>query len=170
MYRYFRAPSCSLCYSLKIFAQNFRSKLFAQMFYASLLAVIVSNVLYHTAQKSTPQTAHPLVSTMISYAVAMGICAALYWLLPERPPFAEAVRGLNWASYALGLSIVGVELGYLFVYKSGWNLSLASLVAGVCIALLLVPIGLIWFREQLSWRVVVGMVLCMVGLVLITKR
>jgi len=38
----------------------------------------------------------------------------------------------------VGLSIVGVELAVLLAYRAGWRISLASVVANVTTALLLV--------------------------------
>lgn len=140
------------------------------MYYLSLIVVIVSNVLYHIAQKSVPQTAHPLVSTMVAYCVALVLCVVAYLIFPAEQPIMRAVGELNWASYALGLSIVGVEIAYLLVYKTGWTISTASLVANMCIALALIPIGLMLFRETLSLKNIAGIVLCLLGLWLVSSR
>ncbi len=140
------------------------------MFYFPLIVVVVSNVLYHVAQKSVPTTVNPIVSTMVSYTVAMVLCVIAYPFFPAQQPLLSAAKELNWASYVLGVAIVGVEIAYLFVYKTGWNISLASLIAGVVIALLLIPVGLFLFKEQLSLTNILGVVLCLVGLALVTKR
>jgi multidrug transporter EmrE-like cation transporter len=46
----------------------------------------------------------------------------------------------------------------------------ASLIANVATALLLVGIGLVFFREHLSGRGVTGIILCIVGLGLVMYR
>jgi len=46
---------------------------------------------------------------------------------PDATTLAE-VRQLNWASYLLAFSIVGLEVGFLLVYRSGWNLGIAAVL------------------------------------------
>jgi len=80
-----------------------------------------------------------------------------------------AVKNFNWAS-CVGISIAGVESAVLLAYHTGWKLSLVSLIDNTGSAVLLVVIGSIFFRERLSGRSVIGIVLCMVGLVLISRQ
>jgi drug/metabolite transporter (DMT)-like permease len=140
------------------------------VYYLSLVIVIISNVLYHIAQKSIPQTAHPLVSTILSYCVALALCVVAYFFFPAQQPFMRSVGELNWSSYLLGLSIVGVEIAYLFVYKTGWTISTASLVANMFIAVALIPIGLWMFRDTLTLKNMLGIVLCLLGLWLVSSK
>jgi multidrug transporter EmrE-like cation transporter len=77
------------------------------------------------------------------------------------------VRHLNWATYVVGLSIVAVELAVLLAYRAGWRISLASAVANVTTALLLVLIGVVWYQEHLALRHVLGLAMCLLGLVLV---
>ena len=79
-------------------------------------------------------------------------------------------RNVNWASYAVGVSIVGVELAVLLAYRVGWKISLASVVGSVTTALLLVAVGLLFFNEHLSPKNVAGIAFCLVGLALIAPR
>ena len=41
----------------------------------SLVAVVVSNVIYHVSQKSVAPNANPLVSTAVSYLVGILVCS-----------------------------------------------------------------------------------------------
>src|SRR5438445_12160665 len=86
-----------------------------------------------------------------------------------RLTFVRSLRDLNWATYVVGLSIVGVELAILLAYRAGWKISLASVVANVATALLLVIIGVVGYREHLAARHVVGLLMCLGGLVLIAR-
>lgn len=71
---------------------------------------------------------------------------------------------------ALGVALVGLELGFLWAYRAGWQMNLAALVSNLWVTLLLIPIGFIVFRETLSWQNILGVTLAIVGLVLIGKR
>ena len=67
------------------------------------------------------------------------------------------------------MSIVGVELAILLAYRAGWKISLASAVANVTTALLLVIIGVVGYREHLAARHVVGLLMCLGALALVAR-
>jgi len=132
--------------------------------------VVLSSVLYHLAQKSIPAAAPPLVSLLVSYGVAILGTLALFPFFPIRAPFGRAVRELNWASFAIGVTIVGVELGFLLAYRAGWRVSVGAAVSNAAVAALLVPVGLVLFHERLSGVNVFGLLLCIAGLFLAVAR
>jgi drug/metabolite transporter (DMT)-like permease len=139
------------------------------MFYISMLLVVAANILYHLSQKSIPKGLNPAFSVTVSYLVALALSVALYPLLPGQP-IRESARALNWASFGVGIAIVAVEFGFLFVYRAGWNLSMASAVASAAIALILIPLGILLFRERLSAVNILGLLLCVAGLILAVRR
>jgi drug/metabolite transporter (DMT)-like permease len=71
---------------------------------------------------------------------------------------------------AVGGSIVGVELAVLLAYRGGWRVSILSVIGNSASALLLVGIGLLFFHEHLTARNVAGVVLCLIGLALISQH
>jgi len=79
------------------------------------------------------------------------------------------VKRLNWATIAVGLSIVAVELGFLLAYRAGWRVSLASITANTTVALVLLPTGVLLFRERVTPTNAIGLVFCVIGLVLVTR-
>jgi multidrug transporter EmrE-like cation transporter len=132
--------------------------------------VVLSTVLYHVAQKSIPAGAPPVASLAVSYGVALLGTFALLPFFPLRMPAARSLRELNWASAAIGVSIVGVELGFLLAYRAGWRVSVGAAVANAAVAAMLVPIGLLVFHERLSGVNALGLVLCVAGLFLAVAR
>jgi drug/metabolite transporter (DMT)-like permease len=136
----------------------------------SILLIVVSNVIYQVSQKSVPHGAHPLVATIVAYCVSLVLCFALLPFMPLQTSIGEAVRELNWASYALGASIVGVELGFLLAYRAGWDISIGAVIANALLMAILVPIGVLVFKEELTASRVVGMLLCVAGVVLIARK
>lgn len=140
------------------------------IFYLSIALTVVANVLYHVFQKLTPTAVNPMLALAVTYATATLVCLAFIPLYPTSLSLAESVRNLNWASIALGIAIVGLELGFLLAYRAGWNISLGAVVSNVTVALLLVPIGLGFFREQLTGVNLLGMGLCIVGLIMLNQR
>lgn len=69
----------------------------------------------------------------------------------------------------LGLSIVGLEYGFVSAFRAGWPLNSAGAIVNVAVALLVVPIGYFFFAEQMSWTKALGLMLCCGGLLLIAR-
>jgi drug/metabolite transporter (DMT)-like permease len=140
------------------------------LFYLPVILMIVGTTTYHIAQKSVPTQVNPVFSLVINYLTALVGTLLLIPLYPSRSAGPWSVRGINWASAAVGVSIVGVELAVLLAYRSGWRVSFLSVIGNSASALLLVAIGLLFFHEHLSVRNVTGIGLCLVGLALISQH
>jgi drug/metabolite transporter (DMT)-like permease len=140
------------------------------MYYLSISIAILASALYHFSQKATPRGVNAPVSLMITYAVALALTTLLLFVMPARGGIWAEVRRLNWASYLLAISIVGLEIGFLLVYRSGWNIGLAAVLVNVAASLLLVPVALLVFKQHLNWVNVAGIVTCLVGLIMLNWR
>lgn len=140
------------------------------IFYLPIILTIVCTTAYHVAQKSVPSQLNPLFSLAINYLTALAGTLVLIPLFPARTAGPWSVKGINWASAALGISIVGVELAVLLAYRTGWRVSILSVIGNTASALLLVGVGLAAFHEHLSARNVAGVLLCIIGLALVTQR
>lgn len=141
------------------------------LYYFSLGLTVVSNVFYHVVLKVTPAGVSPVLSLLVTYVTAAVLTAALYPFFPGKAASVLAgLRELNWASYALGVAIVGLEVGFLLAYRAGWNISLAALISSTAVSLLLIPVGLALFREALTGVQLLGMALCLAGLVLVNYK
>jgi drug/metabolite transporter (DMT)-like permease len=139
------------------------------LFYLPIALTALATTLYHIAQKSIAPGVHPMVSLVVTYATSLVACLVVIPFAPGGAPFLRSLKELNWATYVVGLSIVGVELAILLAYRAGWRISLASVVANVATALLLVIIGVVWYRERLAAGQVAGLLMCLAGLVLAAR-
>lgn len=138
----------------------------------SMLLTIASNLGYHFCQKSIDSKAPPFLSLAVTYGVGLSATIAAMVLFPSLNG-AESWRGfarIGWASYALGIALVGLELGFLLVYRAGWKLSLAALYSNIGVTLLLIPIGMYFYREELNSSKVTGVLFSLVGLWLLGKK
>jgi drug/metabolite transporter (DMT)-like permease len=140
------------------------------LFYASISLAIGSSVLYHFAQKLIPPGANPIVSVVVTYLVSLVFCGVLLLAQPPREGIRAALTHLNWASYILALAIIGLEVGFLLVYRSGWNIGLAAVLVNVTASLLLVPVGLLYFKDHLNWVNISGILVCVAGLIMLNWR
>lgn len=138
------------------------------MFYWSMVFVVLGNVVYHVSQKSIPRDLDPVFSVTVSYITALVLSAVLLPFASTRP-LRDSLRQVTWASVGVGVGAVVIEFAFLLVYRSGWNISLASFAGSASLAAILVPIGLFLYREKLSWVNVVGLLFCLVGFALVTR-
>lgn len=137
------------------------------MNYLGIGLAVVSNVLYHIFQKSIPSNINPLVTLVVTYLTAAIACLLALPFFQGNGSGIAFYKQIHWASIALGFSIIGLEAGFLLAYRAGWKISLAAGVANVVVAALLVGVGLLFYREQLTLQNIIGVVLCLVGLLLI---
>lgn len=139
------------------------------MYVFPIVLIVVSNIVYNVCQKSTPQNVNPFSALLITYLTAaiLTVVASQFYKTDKR--FLESFNELNWTSVALGVTIVGLELGYLLAYRVGWNISVGSLVANIILAIMLIPIGILFFKEGFALNQIIGVVFCVLGLILINK-
>lgn len=140
------------------------------MFYLSITIAIVSSVLYHVFQRAIAPGANPVISVLITYVTAFLLSLPLFALFPLEDNLSRALSKVNWASFALALAIVGLELGFLLAYRAGWNISVAGIASNAAAALVLLPIGLALFGEKPSLVNILGVVVCIAGLVMVNYR
>ena len=139
------------------------------MYVFSIVIIVASNVLYNICQKSTPDKVNPFSALLVTYITAFVLTAIIFLFYKTDKGFVESFKELNWTSFALGLSIVGLEFGYLMAYRAGWNISVGSLVANIILAVMLIPIGIFFFKEGFEINKLIGAAFCIVGLILINK-
>lgn len=140
------------------------------MYVFPIVLVVFSNVVYNICQKSTPQNVNPFSALLVTYltAAVLTLIAAQFYKTDKN--FLQSFHELNWTSIALGVAIVGLEVGYLLAYRAGWNISVGSLVANIILALILIPIGILFYKEGFALKQVIGAALCLAGLVLINLK
>jgi multidrug transporter EmrE-like cation transporter len=137
---------------------------------AWLSLAIACTVGYHLVLKLTPAGVNPLLSLLVTYALVTLLFGGLLLASPGGFEWKQEVRELNWTAIALAFAIVGLDLGFLFLYRSGYAVSLGALVTQSAAAMLLLVIGVAVFREKLSAANAVGLALCLAGLWLVNRR
>src|SRR5665647_589307 len=116
------------------------------IYVASIVLIVASNIVYNIAQKSTPQNANPFSALLITYLTATLITVIALLFCKSDKGFFQSFGDLNWTSMVLGFAIVGLEFGYLLAYRAGWNISVGSLVANIFLALMLIPVGVLFYN------------------------
>ena len=79
-------------------------------------------------------------------------------------------RLLTWPTGLLALAVVGIEIGYLLAYRSGWKIGVTFAVTSVATVTVLALVGVALFAEHLDGRRVLGLVLALAGGWLVVAR
>ncbi|NJL85216.1 MAG: hypothetical protein HC886_03330 [Leptolyngbyaceae cyanobacterium SM1_1_3] len=132
-----------------------------------MLLAVFGAVLYHLAQKFQPVNVSPFLILTLAYCAAAVLSFCLHLLMPfESAP----LRTFALPALGLGVAVVVIELGFLAVYRAGWNIGVAGVCATAGATLVLVPIGIVVLQEKISSVNAVGMGLCLLGLLLTAKH
>jgi drug/metabolite transporter (DMT)-like permease len=139
-------------------------------FWLSAVLVVFSNVIYHVSQKSIPAGASPIVSVIVTFVTALILCLVILPFFSYEDSLITELKKLNWTSVLVGVSIIGIEIGYLLFYRSGWDISLGPVFCYALVTICLIPIGILFFKEHLSLRNYIGIVITLIGIYLITNK
>ncbi len=129
----------------------------------------LSTVLYNLFQKLTPADANPALALSVTYSISLTATLMMFLFYPTAS-LSTSFQKLNWASFALGLAIFGVEISTLLAYRAGWPISLLGIMVNVVASVALVLVGLIFFKEKLTLVNILGIVICICGLAMINFK
>lgn len=135
-----------------------------------IVLVVLSNTVYQICAKSVPEEINPFASLTVTYLVGAFICAILYYVLGTDGNLAKEYGKLNWAPFVLGIVIVGLEAGWIYAYKAGWQVSTGFIVQSAFLAVVLLFVGYFLYHEALTWNKMIGVIICLVGLVILNYR
>ena len=134
-----------------------------------ILLMVGSELFYHVCAKSTPSEIHPLASLSVTYLIGAVVSAMLYFVLNRGGNMLHEWSHINWAAFLLGIAIVGLEFGSLSMYKVGWTVSTGPVTKSVCAMIALTLLGILVYHDALTTNKVVGVMLCLAGIIFINK-
>ena len=132
--------------------------------------VVLSNTVYQICAKSVPERMNPFASLTITYLVGALASAVLYYALGSGGNLIKEYGKLNWVPFALGIVIVGLEAGWIYAYRAGWQVSTGFIVQSAFLATMLLLVGHFLYREALTWNKLIGVAICLIGLVFINYK
>ncbi len=135
-----------------------------------LLLIIASNTFYQISAKSVPGDMNPFASLTVTYVVGAVTSFILYFALSGGGNILTEYKKINWAPFVLGAVIVGLEVGYIYLYKAGWPVSTAQIVQASVLAIILIILGAILYKEPITWNKITGVLVCLAGLFLISLK
>lgn len=131
--------------------------------------VVFSNIVYQICAKGVPKDMDAMASMTITYLVGAVCSAIMYFVMNKNGNLLQEYAKMNWAPFFLGVSVVGLEVGFIYAYKNGWAVSTASLVQSAFLAVALIIVGAVLYREAITANKAIGIVICLIGLYFINK-
>ncbi len=84
-----------------------------------IFLIVGSNTIYNITAKSTPGHVNPFLSLTITYCIGALFVFLIYSFSSQNHSVITDIKSLNWTSYVLGFVIVGLEVGYIYLYRAG---------------------------------------------------
>jgi uncharacterized membrane protein YdcZ (DUF606 family) len=138
-------------------------------FYLPFAITVSGMLLYHLAQKSIPKELNPFHATAIAYLTGIIVCVILGFTYSTNRSLLSSLKTTNWAVLGMGIGAAAIEVGFMVGYRLGWKISLTAIATNVAATIILIPIGLLAFREHLSARHILGVIFCIIGLLLVFR-
>ncbi len=134
-------------------------------YYWPLTLVVLSSVGYQVGLKEVSHGGEPMAALMMTYISAAIASFAIYFFqAPKGENLLRGIFSVNLSAMGLGLTIVGIEVGSMFMFIAGWPVNTAFLVSNSLIVLALMVTGRILYGEKLKPRQLAGVVVSMVGI------
>jgi drug/metabolite transporter (DMT)-like permease len=130
------------------------------LYLVSAAIAVISMIGYQIFTKKISADINPVVSVIGVYLVGLLLTCALVPFFVPRGELMLHAQKIGWAQIAIGVTIVGIKIGFLLMYRHGWSLSTGYIIA-------LMIIGVLFFREQLTPINLFGLVLCIAGVAMV---
>jgi drug/metabolite transporter (DMT)-like permease len=140
------------------------------MYYISALVAVLGAVGYQYFVKQIPESINPIISVLGIYISALVLGLVLLPFLPPEGGVIKHIKKINWTQLAVAGSVILLELGFLLMYRSGWNLSIGNLVTGVFVNIILVGLGVWLLGEKVTLINGIGAILSIIGVALLSFR
>ncbi len=131
--------------------------------------LLAAHTIYQISAKSVPTAMDPFAAVLINYVVAACAAFVLWMVMGQEKNLMAQVERMNWAPIAMGLTITAVEVASVFMYKLGWNISIGTTIVNIALAVVLAVIGVLFYKEIISMQQLLGIGLCVVGVIIMSK-
>jgi putative membrane protein len=132
--------------------------------------VVLSNIIYQICAKSVPKDMDAMASMTITYLVGAVCSAIMFFVMHRNGNLLHEYSKMNAAPILLGISVVGLEVGFIYAYKVGWPVSTASIVQSAFLSVALILVGALLYHESITPNKIIGIIICLIGLYFINKK
>lgn len=130
--------------------------------------IVFCSTAYQVGVKEISTGIHPLTALVLTYLSASFASFILYFFLATTGENRKKeIFSWNPSALGLGFSIVGIELGVVYMYRAGWTVQTSFILTNSLIVAALMAAGALFYKEKLKLRQLAGVVLTLAGIVCI---
>ena len=111
----------------------------------------------------------PFAAVFFNYVIAAALAFGLWMIMGQDRSLPTQLGKMNWAPVTMAMAITAVEVASVFMYKVGWNISIGSTISSIMTAIALVGVGVLIYKEVVTANQLIGIGLCIVGLVVMNR-
>jgi drug/metabolite transporter (DMT)-like permease len=137
------------------------------MFFLPIIIIVVSQIIYDVSSKSIDEELNAYAGTTIIYSILAIFYFLIFVIFTPDASVGAQLSQVNWAVVTFALGSIGLESGYIFLYRAGWNISLGGMVCNILLAVCMLGVGLLIYRETVTLIQCIGVLLCFAGLILV---
>lgn len=137
--------------------------------YWPIALAVVADVAYQLASKQTPAAMNPFASLTLAYLIGAVASVVLCFFTSTESNILGEWKSATWTTLVLGLAIVGLEAGSIYMFRAGWDVSVGPMVKNAIIAVALLAVGLLVYKEPVTGTKVAGVGAILLGLWLINR-
>lgn len=131
--------------------------------------LVVAHTIYQISAKSVPEAMDPFAAVFFNYVIAAALAFGLWMIMGQDRSLPTQLGKMNWAPVTMAMAITAVEVASVFMYKVGWNISIGSTISSIMTAIALVGVGVLIYKEVVTANQLIGIGLCIVGLVVMNR-
>ena len=131
--------------------------------------IVLSDVIYQICAKKISSNASPLAALGMTYLVSALACAALFEIFVPGGNLFAALLAVPLPAVMVGISITGLEVGTIYMYRAGWPMNIGFMTYTAIIVVLLLFIGAAHYGEPLTALKCAGAFLACAGMYLIVR-
>ena len=132
-----------------------------------VILMIVANTLYSVTAKVTPTDVDTFASVSLTYLVCIVYALIMFFITSSNKNYFKEIKKANWTAPVLGACLVCLEVSTILLFRVGWELSVGLLLAYVLLAVVLVILGRVVYKEKLTTKRIIGIVISLAGVVLV---
>lgn len=130
--------------------------------------MIAANLAYSVTAKVTPADVDTFASVSLTYVVCIVYALLMFFITSSNKNYFKEIKKANWTAPVLGACLVCLEISTILLFRVGWDLSVGLLLAYVLLAVVMVILGRVAYKEKLTKKRLLGIGIALVGVVLVS--
>ncbi|MBR3250884.1 MAG: EamA family transporter [Erysipelotrichaceae bacterium] len=136
----------------------------------SFLLIVAASAMYQVASEKTAPDVNPFAGIIVIYLTALLTSLVVYLITSKGVPLFTEMKKVNVFSIIIGVVVCLVDLGYIMAYRSGFSIGKLSPLSSVTLIIVMALIAVIFYKERLNPRHILGLIIAAIGILLTIEK